>query len=82
VAGNRDTGERFVTGDTSRTAAAGSMASPGPERSERARSWSATVTWWLVLLIMAVGVCAGLLLARIERVRIRHDEPTIDVDDS
>jgi hypothetical protein len=47
----------------------------------RARSWSATVSWWLVLLIMAVGICSGLLLARVERVRIRDDDTTSDRDE-
>jgi hypothetical protein len=39
------------------------------------------VSWWLLVLIMAVGVCSGLLLARIERVRIRHDDQAADADE-
>lgn len=30
--------------------------------------------WWMIGLILVAGVCSGLLLARIERVRIRNDD--------
>jgi hypothetical protein len=33
------------------------------------------VTWWLIGVILMAGFGAGLLLARIERVRIRQDGP-------
>jgi hypothetical protein len=35
----------------------------------------------LVLVIMAAGLCSGLLLARVERVRIRHEEHPSDLDE-
>ncbi|MDZ7678371.1 MAG: hypothetical protein U5K29_07445 [Acidimicrobiales bacterium] len=33
------------------------------------------MSWWVIGLILMAGICVGLLLARIERVRIRSDEP-------